>query len=333
MNSPLLSLSTTTTTLSPPPPLHRPHHRRIHFHPFNVKASCSSSSSSPTTSFSNHRVVVTRERGKNGKLIKALAAHGINCLELPLIQHTHLPDLERLSALLSATTFDWIIITSPEAALVFLDAWKLATILCGGSRRRTALPVVEVVVVLGDATAGSPSVKVAVVGAGTASIFDEAAVSCKKFIDIAFVPSKATGKVLASELPKHGDERCTVLYPASAKASHDIEDGLSKRGFQVLRLNTYTTETVQHVDHKIFEQALSASVIAVASPSAIRAWVNLVSGSDRWCGSVACIGETTASAAIRMGLRNVYYPSSPGLQGWVDSIIDALGVHKQVQKV
>ncbi|KAF5817730.1 putative uroporphyrinogen-III synthase [Helianthus annuus] len=305
MNSPLLSLSTTTTTLSPPPPLHRPHHRRIHFHSFNVKASCSSSSS-PTTSFSNHRVVVTRERGKNGKLVKALAAHGINCLELPLIQHTHLPDLERLSALLSATAFDWIIITSPEAALVFLDAWKAA---------------------------GSPSVKVAVVGAGTASIFDEAAVSCKKFIDIAFVPSKATGKVLASELPKHGNERCTVLYPASAKASHDIEEGLSKRGFQVLRLNTYTTETVQHVDHMIFEQALSASVIAVASPSAIRAWVNLVSGSDRWCGSVACIGETTASAAIRMGLRNVYYPSSPSLQGWVDSIIDALGVHKQVQKV
>ncbi|KAI7736446.1 hypothetical protein M8C21_011841 [Ambrosia artemisiifolia] len=304
MNSSLLSLSTTTTLSPPPPSLHRP---PLHFPSFHVRAS---SSSPATTSFSinnnnNHQVVVTRERGKNNKLITALAAHGINCLELPLIQHTQLPDLERLSALLTAATFDWIIITSPEAALVFLDAWRAA---------------------------GAPSVKVAVVGAGTASIFDEAAVSSKKFIDIAFVPSKATGKVLASELPKHGNE-CTVLYPASAKASHDIEEGLSKRGFQVLRLNTYTTETVQHVDHMIFEQALSASVIAVASPSAIRAWVNLVSGSDRWCGSVACIGETTASAAIRMGLRNVYYPSSPGLQGWVESIIDALGVHKQVQKV
>ncbi|KAI3762919.1 hypothetical protein L1987_53361 [Smallanthus sonchifolius] len=265
--------------LEPPLPLRQhPHRRRIHLQSFNVRAS---SSSSPTTCFSNHRVVVTRERGKNGKLIKALAAHGINCLELPLIQHTQLPDLERLSALLSATTFDWIIITSSEAALVFLDAWKAA---------------------------GSPSVKVAVVGAGTASIFDEATVSSKKLIDIAFVPSKATGKVLASELPKHGNERCTIEH---------LYNG-----------------TVQHVDQVILEQALSASVIAVASPSAVRAWVNLVSG-DRWCGSVAmaCIGETTASAAIRMGLRNVYYPSSPGLQGWVDSIIDALGVHKQVQKV
>lgn len=28
------------------------------------------------------------------------AKHGVNCLELPLIQHRHLPDLERLSSVL-----------------------------------------------------------------------------------------------------------------------------------------------------------------------------------------------------------------------------------------
>ena len=32
----------------------------------------------------------------------------------------------------------------------------------------------------------------------------------------------ATGKVLASELPKDGNKRCTVLYPASVKASNEI---------------------------------------------------------------------------------------------------------------
>lgn len=36
-----------------------------------------------------------------------------------------------------------------------------------------------------------------------------------------FLPA-ATGKVLASELPKNGNEKCTVLYPASAKASNEI---------------------------------------------------------------------------------------------------------------
>ncbi|KAD4888682.1 hypothetical protein E3N88_20755 [Mikania micrantha] len=233
------------------------------------------------------------------------AKHGIESLELPLIQHTQLPELDKLVSLLSATSFDWIIITSPEAALVFLQAWKAA---------------------------GTPSVKVAAVGTGTASIFDEDMTSSKELIDVAFTPSKATGKVLALELPKHGNDKSTVLYPASAKASHDIEEGLSKRGFHITRLNTYTTEPVQHVDEKILQQALSASVVAVASPSAIRAWVNLLPEPDTWSGSVACIGETTASAARKLGLRNVYYPSNPSLQGWVDCILDALLVNNQFLK-
>ncbi|XP_023737878.1 uroporphyrinogen-III synthase, chloroplastic isoform X3 [Lactuca sativa] len=278
----LLSLSTILSPLPPPPQLLHNHRRSIFFKSFKVRAS-----SSPANSFSNHRVVVTRERGKNDKLIAALAKHGINSLELPLIQHTQLPDLEKLVSLLSAaTSFDWIIITSPEAALVFLQAWKAA---------------------------GTPNVKVAAVGTATATIFHEATPPSKQFIEVAFTPSKATGKVLASELPKQGNERCNVLYPASAKASHDIEEGLSKRGFHITRLNTYTTEPVQHVDQTILQQALSASVVAVASPSAVGAWVDLLPEPQTWEGSVACIGETTASAARKLGLTNVYHPSTPGL--------------------
>ncbi|XP_076912638.1 uroporphyrinogen-III synthase, chloroplastic-like [Bidens hawaiensis] len=296
-------LSLSTTTLSPPPQSPSHDHRRPYLlQTFKLRASYSSSSEN---SSSNRRVVVTRERGKNDKLITALEKHGIDSLELPLIQHTQLPDLEKLVSLLSATSFDWIIITSPEAALVFLQAWKAA---------------------------GTPSVKVAVVGTGTASMFDEAASLSKHLIDIAFTPSKATGKVLALELPKHGNEKYTVLYPASAKASNDIEEGLSKRGFIVTRLNTYTTEPVQHVDQMILQQALSASVVAVASPSAIRAWVNLLPEPDNWSGSIACIGETTASAARKLGLRNIYYPSNPSLQGWVDSVLDALLAPNQILK-
>ncbi|KAL3371982.1 hypothetical protein AABB24_008492, partial [Solanum stoloniferum] len=308
------------------------------------------------------KVVVTRERGKNGKLINALkyfsisqlstkecenlgftglalcsdcrtlaeyvkdqelvseclscctedsddamskVRHGIDSLELPLIQHMHLPDLDRLTSLLSEATFDWIIITSPEAGKVFLDAWKAA---------------------------GTPSVRVGVVGSGTASIFDEAVQSSKQYLDVAFAPSKATGKVLALELPKNGNDKCTVLYPASAKASTDIEEGLSGRGFEVTRLNTYTTAPVNHVDQYLLELALSAPVVAVASPSALRVWANLTA-STQWDNAVACIGETTASAAKKLGFRNIYHPTSPGLEGWVSSVLEALEVYEQVQKV
>lgn len=48
-----------------------------------------------------------------------------------------------------------------------------------------------------------------------------------------------------------------------------------------------------------------------------RAWVNLIPDFERWKNSVACIGETTASAAKRLGLTNVYYPTCPGLDGYV----------------
>ncbi|KAE8718146.1 Uroporphyrinogen-III synthase [Hibiscus syriacus] len=269
-------------------------HRRISFSRIRIGASSTSSTStSPVIQHapSNPKVVVTRERGKNAKLVDALAEHGINCLELPLIQHTQGPDLDSLASVLNA---------------------------------------------------GTPSVRIGVVGAGTASIFK----NLKQSLDVAFVPSKATGKVLASELPKDGNNRCTVLYPASVKASNEIEEGLSHRGFQVVRLNTYTTVPVDHVDQVVLEKALSAPVVSVASPSALRAWVNLISEPDSWSNAVACIGETTASAGKRLGLRNVYFPMQPGLDSvlvlnklkkrilgftwitsWVGSILEALRAH------
>ncbi|KAM1301742.1 hypothetical protein ACFX2H_012735 [Malus domestica] len=50
------------------------------------------------------------------------AKQGISCLEHLLIEHTRGLDLDRLSTVLSDTTFDWIVITSPEAGSVFLEA-------------------------------------------------------------------------------------------------------------------------------------------------------------------------------------------------------------------
>ncbi|XP_021658897.2 uroporphyrinogen-III synthase, chloroplastic isoform X2 [Hevea brasiliensis] len=291
--SPMAQLSHFCLALLPPSASSAPFclqfHPRISFPTPSFQIRACSSSSSTSISAAKPKVVVTRERGKNGKLIKALAKHGINCLELPLIQHTEGPDLDRLPSVLSNTSFDWVVITSPEAGSVFLEAWKAA---------------------------GTPNVKIGVVGAGTASIFNEVVQSSGQSLDIAFAPSKATGKVLASELPKSENGRCTVLYPASAKASNEIEEGLSNRGFEVVRLNAYSTVPVDHVDQMVLKQALFCPVIAVASPSAVRAWFNLISESKQWNNSVACIGETTASAAKSLGLKNVYFPTHPGFEGY-----------------
>ncbi|KAG5033931.1 hypothetical protein JHK87_008841 [Glycine soja] len=298
---PHFSLSPLSCAPSPLPP-----RRRIFLAPPRTAASSATdaASSSTSSSASNFapKVVVTRERGKNAKLIAALAKHEINCLELPLIEHIQGPDLGRLPSVLGDNAFDWVVITSPEAGSVFLEAWR---------------------------SSGMPHVKIGVVGAGTASIFKEALQSSNRSIDIAFVPSKGTKTyVLATELPKIGN-KCTVLYPASAKASNEIEEGLSNRGFEVTRMNTYTTVPVQHVDHTVLKIALAAPVVTVASPSSIRAWKNLLSDSE-WNNSVACIGETTATMARSLGFTNVYYPAQPGIEGWVESILEALGSYDEL---
>ncbi|XP_073021176.1 uroporphyrinogen-III synthase, chloroplastic-like [Primulina eburnea] len=298
------SLSTLSTVRTPAIPSSSFRHQfqsgRIYV---KIKALGSVSASLSSTAYP--KVVVTRERGKNGKLIHALENNGINCLELPLIQHTQLPDSENLPSVLSNNLFDWIVITSPEVGEVFLDAWKAA---------------------------GAPKVRIGVVGAGTASVFEKILPPAAQSLDVVFVPSKATGKVLASELPNNDNTRCTVLYPASAKAGNEIEEGLAKRGFEVTRLNTYTTEPVKYVDPMALEQALFIPVVAVASPSAVRAWLSVLPESPLWDNAVACIGETTAVAANKLGFRNVYFPANPGLEGWVSCILEALNVHSQVQQ-
>ncbi|KAI5068990.1 hypothetical protein GOP47_0015291 [Adiantum capillus-veneris] len=240
-------------------------------------------------------VVVTREKGKNQKLIDLLDSHGISNLELPLIEHKEGPDLDMLPSVIQEKTFDWIVITSPEAASVFLEGWKLADF---------------------------PKARLAVVGVGTGQIFEKVGFKNAN-LSVDFVPSKANAKNLAEELPKLSSERGKVLYPASAKASHELEMGLSARGFEVVRLNTYSTETVKSIDPSILALAVSAPVVALASPSAVRAWVDVVDLST-WLGAAACIGQTSALAAEKAGFKRVFYPQSPGIDGWLQSIIEAL---------
>lgn len=71
-------------------------------------------------------MVVTRERGKNGKLIQALRQRGISAMELPLVETAPGPDQARLPEVLRSQRYDWVVLTSPEAANVFLAAWRAA---------------------------------------------------------------------------------------------------------------------------------------------------------------------------------------------------------------
>ncbi len=160
------------------------------------------------------------------------------------------------------------------------------------------------------AAVGRPGLRVAAVGAGTARVLEGAGL-CP-----GFVPSRAKGAVLARELPGAG----RVLYPASAIADTTLETGLAARGFRVARLNVYTTLPAEVAPEEA-RRARQADAVTFASPSAVRAWVRVVGGDL----PAACIGETTARAARDAGFSRVFYPERPGLEGWVRSVLQAVG--------
>lgn len=115
-----------------------------------------------------------------------------------------------------------------------------------------------------------------------------------------------------------------VLYPASAKASTLLQKGLEARGFDVLRLNTYNTVRVRDLNSDKLAEATLAKVVAIASPSAIKAWTHHVGTETAEKIAVAAIGSTSANAAKELGLEKVYYPTEPGVKTFVDTIIVAL---------
>ncbi|CAN0422848.1 unnamed protein product, partial [Scytosiphon promiscuus] len=86
-------------------------------------------------------VALTREAGKNEKLAKLLANAGISSVEVcvagsagggsgrgavPCIAHQDGPDLPLLPAALADLGLAYVVVTSPEAAKVFLEGWTKA---------------------------------------------------------------------------------------------------------------------------------------------------------------------------------------------------------------
>ena len=250
--------------------------------------------------YAGRRVVLTREEGKNGDMRARLSVRGIEVLEMPLIETAAGADAAALpAALADAAGWDWVCITSPEAAKVFLRGWH---------------------------EAGEPDVPIATVGKGTAKVL-KGEYARGALTREAFTPSKADAATLAGELPLTA-KSARVLYPASAKAASTLQEGLRSRGARVTRLNTYSTEKVTAVDPDAMALALAADVVTFGSPSAVKAWLALSGLADEEGRGAhplyACIGGTSARACDKVGLPGVLFPESPGVDGWERIVLDAL---------
>lgn len=223
------------------------------------------------------RVALTRELGANAK-VRALL-QGVECVELPCIAFAQGKDYERLGSELKL--HDVVVVSSPHSATVLGQVWRAS---------------------------GRPALEVVSMGEGTSRALGECGLTS------VFEPSDATAAVLARELPLSLGP--SVLYPTSNLAGDSLKEGLEARGFDVTRLDTYTTQPSVWSNEEL-DSAKTVDVVAFASPSAVRTWAERV-GTDF---AAVAIGPTSARTAEKMSFKHVISPrGSTGLKAWADLI-------------
>lgn len=141
------------------------------------------------------KIALTREEGGNDKLAQLL--QGLDVCEIPCIMFAGGEDSAKLPGAIMA--HDLIMITSPQAAKVFISAWEIAE--------------------------RPDNLKIATVGEGSSK-----PLRAVGLIPI-FEPSDSTAVTLAAELPSTLGR--TILYPSSTIAENTLVEGLEKRGFEV----------------------------------------------------------------------------------------------------
>ncbi|WP_457636901.1 uroporphyrinogen-III synthase [Oceanithermus sp.] len=224
-------------------------------------------------------VVLTRDPAKDASLTRILRREEVPYRSVPLLKHAPGPDHSKLPSFLRQR-WDWVIVTSPTAAAFLLIAWE---------------------------EAGRPNLRLAAIGKGSARALEAGDLT------VEYTSPQAYGAYLAADLGGAG----RVLWPTSALAGKGMEKVLSERGFKLTRLDVYLT-LPRELDAEERGVLARAAVAALASPSAVRAWVAATDARP----PVAAIGRVSAAAALDAGFEQVWFPDNPGAEGWAEVITD-----------
>lgn len=179
------------------------------------------------------RVVVTRAAEQADVLAELLERHEAVPVVVPLIRIVPEPTGEARLAALDPTTFDWLIVTSPNGADAYLHAHRT-----------------------------SPA-QVAAVGVATGVALESGGVL------VTLVPHQQRATGLLAELP-HGPGRVLVVQAVDAEPT--LAEGLAEMGWQVTVVAPYRSVPTTP-DDGLRHAALTADAVLFASGSAARAWV------------------------------------------------------------
>jgi uroporphyrinogen-III synthase len=223
------------------------------------------------------RVVVARPRDQAEAFVALLEAAGAEAIVVPLVEIVPAADPAEIDAALAEALrgADWAVVTSPNAA----------------SRVR-------------DELANRPDVRVAAVGATTASALPR--------VDL--VPEHQRAAALVEMFPD-GPGRVVVCQAVGGAPT--LTDGLRGKGWEVVRVDTH--ESVPRRPSAAEQLAvLRADVLALASGSQARSWV--ASFGEAAPPVVVAIGPQTADDAARAGLKVTAVATDHSLAGLMDVI-------------
>jgi uroporphyrinogen-III synthase len=209
-------------------------------------------------------VAVTRAAEQAGPLVTRLEALGALVFEVPLIAITD--PLDGGAALRAAAaaldTYDWVVLTSPNAARRFLDA----------------------------VGSGPVSPRIAAVGPGTAQVVLDRGRS----VDL--IPQRVIGEGLVEAFAR-GPGR--VLFPRAEVARAVVAEGLTDKGWTVDVVDAYRTVpapvTPDHV-----KALLTADVVVLTSSSTATATASALAGAAPQ--RVVSMGIATTLTANNIGL-------------------------------
>ncbi len=188
-----------------------------------------------STALHGRRVVVTRSSAQAGSLAGLLRDAGAEPVVVPLVEQVPEPEAAARLAALDPTTFDWLVVTSPNGADAYVAAHRRAP------------------------------VAVAAVGATTASALLAGGVAAT------LVPARQSAAGLLAEFPPGPG---SVLLVQAVDAEPTMAAGLAEAGWDVTTIAPYrTVPALPSAGLQL--AALSADAVLFASGSAVGAWVQV----------------------------------------------------------
>jgi len=245
------------------------------------------------------RVLVTRARHQASRLSELLAQQGAEPIEMPTLAIEAMPDYEELDkALARLSDYAWVIFTSVNGVDAFFDRLL-----------KQGLDAREL-----------KGVRICAIGPATAKAL------AQHSLVVDYMPEEYVSENIVKGFSDKDISSKRILLPRAEEARPELVEGLSRLGALVDEIPVYRTvlpsETLSRGKQMLKDGEID--ITTFTSSSAVRNLVSLLGKDWQYVNNttVACIGPTTAAAAVDLGLTVDVVAREHTIPGLVQAIVE-----------